>query len=87
MPLGCPANKWMNGSKRTMSSDVNFILYLESQIGRSWTIHLAKDVHGNEDPDQPIWLGRVMPNPAWGGQGVLRNVTGSAVSYEMGIEV
>ena len=28
-----------------------------------------------------------MPNPAWGGQGVLRNVTGSAVSYEMGIEV
>jgi len=36
-----------------------------------------------------VWLGRVMPNPAWGGQGVLRNVnvTGSAVSYEMGIEV
>ncbi len=28
-----------------------------------------------------------MPNPAWGGQGVLRNITGSAVSYEMGIEV
>ncbi len=30
-----------------------------------------------------------MPNPAWGGQGVLRNTTGSAVtvSYEMGVKV
>jgi len=28
-----------------------------------------------------------MPNPAWGGQGVIRNTTGSAVSYEMGVKV
>ena len=28
-----------------------------------------------------------MPNPAWGGQGVLRNTPGSAVSYEMGVKV
>ena len=45
------------------------------------------NIFGFEDPDQPIWLGRVMPNPAWGGQGVLRNVTGSALSYDMGVEM
>jgi len=28
-----------------------------------------------------------MPNPAWGGQGVLRNTPGAAVSYEMGVKV
>ena len=28
-----------------------------------------------------------MPNPAWGGQGVLRNMTGTAERYDMGIEV
>ena len=52
-----------------------------------WIVFHGKDVNGNEDPDQPIWLGRVMPNPAWSGQGVLRNTTGSALSYDMGVEV
>ena len=52
-----------------------------------WILFHGKDVHGNEDPDQPIWLGWVMPNPAWGGQGVLRNMTGTAERYDMGIEV
>jgi hypothetical protein len=28
-----------------------------------------------------------MPNPAWDGQGVLKNTTGSTTSYPMGIEV
>jgi len=53
-----------------------------------WIAFHGKDVNGNEDPDQPIWLGRVMPtNPAWSGQGVLRNTTGSTLSYDMGVEV
>ncbi|KAL7490747.1 hypothetical protein ACHAWT_000278 [Skeletonema menzelii] len=52
-----------------------------------WIIFHGKDVNGNEDPDQPLWLGRVMPHPEWSGQGVLKNTTGRATKYDMGIEV
>ncbi len=57
-----------------------FVRSAELTVGE-WILFHGKDIHGNEDPDQPIWLGRVMPNPAWGGQGVLRNMTGTAERY------
>ncbi|KAL7534418.1 hypothetical protein ACHAXR_005863 [Thalassiosira sp. AJA248-18] len=40
----------------------------------------------NED-EQPIWLGRVMANPEWGGQGVLQNKSSSIKKYPGGVEV
>jgi hypothetical protein len=47
----------------------------------------GKDVNGEKDDEQPIWLGRVMSNPDWGGQGVMQNTTGRTIKYPMGIEV
>lgn len=52
-----------------------------------WVIYHGIGADGEEDPDQPLWLGRVMPNPDWNGQGVLKNTTGRTTSYPMGIEV
>jgi hypothetical protein len=41
----------------------------------------GKDVNGEKDDEQPIWLGRVMSNPDWGGQGVMQNTTGRTIKY------
>ena len=35
-----------------------------------------------DDEDEPIWLGRVMSNPEWGGQGVFKNETTRAKRYD-----
>ena len=37
--------------------------------------------HMNEDGDQSLWLGRIMSNPAWGGQGKRQNDTRGYHSY------
>ena len=37
------------------------------------------DAHG--DDVEPIWLGRVMPNPKWNGQGVWVNDSGRNVKF------
>ena len=54
-----------------------------------WIIFHGVDESGNEDQDQPLWLGRVMSNPAegWNGGGVLQNTTNRAEKYPMGVEV
>ncbi len=52
-----------------------------------WILFHGIDGDGNEDPDQPIWLGRVMPNPDWSGQGVRQNETTRTEKYPMGVEV
>ena len=52
-----------------------------------WILFHGIDGDGNEDPDQPIWLGRVMPNPDWSGQGVRQNETMRTEKYPMGVEV
>ena len=54
-----------------------------------WIIFHGVDENGNEDPDQPLWLGRVMSNPddGWDGRGVKQNTTNRAVKYPMGVEV
>ena len=41
----------------------------------------------NEDNDQKIWLGRVMSNPEWGGQGTRQNTTRRQHSYKGGMQV
>eukprot|EP00984_Skeletonema_dohrnii_P017124 scaffold7728_cov75-Skeletonema_dohrnii-CCMP3373.AAC.2 len=54
-----------------------------------WIIFHGVDENGNEDPDQPLWLGRVMSNPddGWDGGGVKQNTTTRAVKYPMGVEI
>ena len=37
------------------------------------------DAH--DDEDEPIWLGRVMSNPEWNGQGVYKNKEGKNVKF------
>ena len=37
-----------------------------------------------DDEDEPIWLGRVMLNPDWGGQGVWKNETSRAKKCDNG---
>ena len=37
------------------------------------------DAH--DDEVEPIWLGRVMPNPEWNGQGVYANNSGKNISF------
>ena len=37
------------------------------------------DAHGDEV--EPIWLGRVLPNPEWNGQGVCTNNSGKQVKF------
>ena len=35
----------------------------------------------NQTEDNQVWLGRIMSNPAWGGQGVRQNTTRGIHSY------
>ena len=42
---------------------------------------------GHDDEVEPIWLGRVMSNPEWEGQGVSQNNTSRIVSYSSGVKV
>ena len=35
----------------------------------------------HDDELEPIWLGRVMPNPEWNGQGVYKNKTGRNLTF------
>ena len=37
------------------------------------------DAH--DDEDETNWLGRVMPSPAWNGQGVYKNKEGKNVKF------
>ena len=39
------------------------------------------DAHDHDDDVEPIWLGRVMPNPKWNGQGVWVNDSGRNVKF------
>ena len=39
------------------------------------------------EEDDPIWLGRVMSHPDWGGQGVQQNVTRRIQSYPSGAKI
>ena len=41
----------------------------------------------SDDDLEPIWLGRVMSNPKWVGQGVFQNNTSRIVSYSSGVKV
>jgi hypothetical protein len=41
----------------------------------------------NDDDDQQIWLGRIMSNPEWGGQGTRQNTTRRQHSYNGGMRV
>ena len=47
-----------------------------------WVLFDAED-----DETEPIWLGRVMSNPSWDGQGVSSNNTSRMVSYSNGVKV
>ena len=38
------------------------------------------DAH--DDETEPIWLGRVMPNPEWNGQGVYKNESRGKLSFK-----
>ena len=40
----------------------------------------------SDDATQPIWLGRVMSNPEWGGSGIYQNTTNRVKKYN-GVEV
>ena len=42
------------------------------------------DGHGG---DEPIWLGRVMSNPDFGGLGIHHNKTKRTVTYDNGVEI
>ena len=59
--------------KKTSGVGVAAILAEETrtkrQIAQELTVGEFVIFDGKQDA-QPIWLGRVMPNPAWGGQGV-----------------
>ena len=55
-------------------------------------VNLAVDdwviFEGNKDKsDEPIWLGRVMSNPEWGGQGVCKNKTRRLKKYPSDVVV
>ncbi len=52
-----------------------------------WIVFHGIDHNGEEDQYQPLWLGRVLSNADWGGQGVLQNTTSRTTKYKMGIEV
>ena len=39
----------------------------------------------SDSEEEPVWLGRVMPNPEWGGKGVFRNETSRAINCPNGI--
>ena len=41
----------------------------------------------SDDDLEPIWLGRVMSNPKWDGQGVFQNKTSRIVSYSSGVKI
>ncbi len=41
----------------------------------------------SSDNIEPIWLGRVMSNPDWGGQGVFKNETTRTKKYDNGTEL
>ncbi|KAL7549077.1 hypothetical protein ACHAWF_012345 [Thalassiosira exigua] len=43
-------------------------------------------IFDSEDEGQPLWLGRVMSNPEWGGQGVYRNSSNRIKNYE-GVQI
>ena len=40
-----------------------------------------------DDEDEPIWLGRVLSNPDWGGQGVFKNETNRSKRYGNGVSI
>ena len=40
-----------------------------------------------DDELEPVWLGRVMSNPKWDGQGIKRNNTSRMMSYDNGVKV
>ena len=55
---------------------------------------LAKDlavgdwvIFDADDDDQPLWLGRVMSNDEWGGQGVKENTTARIERYSNGVQI
>ena len=41
----------------------------------------------SDEEDEPVWLGRVMPNPEWDGKGVFRNETSRAINFLNGIRI
>ena len=47
-----------------------------------WVLFVAGD-----DETEPVWLGRVMSNPVWDGQGVSQNNTSRVVFYSNGVKV
>ena len=47
-----------------------------------WVMFDAED-----DEAEPVWLGRVMSNPVWDGQGVLENKTPQIISYGNGVKI
>ena len=52
-----------------------------------WIAFHGIGIDGVEDPHQPLWIGRVMSNPVWDGNGVLQNTTRATKKYAMGVEV
>jgi len=43
--------------------------------------------NGHKDEVEPIWLGRVVSNSEWEGQGVSQNTTSRIISYSNGAKV
>ena len=43
--------------------------------------------NGHKDEVEPIWLGRVVSNSEWEGQGVSQNTTSRIISYSNGVKV
>ncbi len=39
-------------------------------------------LNDSNDEDEPLWLGRVMPNPDWKNDGVFKNTTHGAKKFD-----
>ena len=52
-----------------------------------WLIFAVESDEADDKDDAKFWLGRVMLNEAWGGQGVQQNTTGEIQKYDKELKI
>ena len=52
-----------------------------------WVLFAVESDEADDEDDAKFWLGRVMPNPACGGQGVQRNTARKIQKYDKGLKI